>query len=485
MEITSSSVSVYEVVLDLHQWRGLSTADLPDFVGALIAMMPSTVRHKCVTGEEGGFHHEMRAGTNIAHVGEHVLLELIHLADAEGREFSGWTRDQGDGSYRIHYGAPDFLSGRLAPILAVDIVRRLHRGETPRLDEYLAEMRDPLRYFTREHPELAGTVAAAGSDDAGLAVLDDLDTAPPAGAGTDADAPPPLADWQRDGLARIMAVVSPRLPDVHASWRAAFLAFGGEFAHGIVDKVEILNADRFTTPLLAGGADTYLTGVRGLCRMLRGLRIPVNFVTHAAWLYKNNLQLVALEMLADDPEAMATATANLDDLYQQVLHAIEVGYRDGRHAVCDAAEPAVRDFRARHVRPAGVLVVDDDAMARRAVRDILEYRGIPTVGAADGLSALRALAAGRRDISVVVLDLILPGMDGRAVCRRIRDSYPGVRIILSSGYPLDQETASCLADHEVCFLAKPFDSGRLVATVRDLLDLEHLHTPTLPDQGDG
>lgn len=466
MEITSSSVSVYEVVLDLRQWKGLSTGDMPAFVAALKRFMPTTARHKCVSGQPGGFHEEMRKGTNFAHVIEHVLLELIHLADAEDREFSGWTRDLGGGTYKIHYGAPDFLTGRLAPILAVDIVRRLHQGEDPALDDYLAEMRDPLKYFTREHG------AADEPSEAALALIHELEEEQNA---LPADPPPPLADWQKDGLAEVFGRVGPHLAEVDAVWRESFFTFGGEFARGIVDKVEILNPDRFMEPLLAGDTRSYLEGVCGLSRMIRGLRIPMTFVTHAAWLYKNGLQLLIMETLSDEPRALSAAIADLDDLYQNVLHAVETGYADGEPAACDQAEPAVRGFRARHVRPSRVLVVDDDAMARRAVRDILEYRGIATLGARDGLAALRALATKRFEIAVVVLDLILPGLDGRAVCRRIRESYPEVRIVLSSGYPLDEATSECLAEHEVVFLGKPFDSRRLIETVRDLLDIEHLH----------
>ncbi|HPF71613.1 MAG TPA: response regulator [Candidatus Krumholzibacteria bacterium] len=465
MEITSSSVSVYEVVLDLREWRGLSTGSTPAFVEALCRFMPTTARHECAPGRPGGFHEELRKGTNFAHVIEHVLLELIHLADPDGREFTGWTRDLGGGTYRIHFGAPDFLTGRLAPILAVDIVRRLHRGDHPDLHEYLERMRDPLAWFTGVH---------GGADAATRRRFELIHALEEEEAAANADPPPPLARWQHEALAAVFRRVEPRLGEVDRTWREAFVTFGGEFARGIVDKVELLNPDRFLAALLAADVPAYIDGVCGLSRMLRGLRIPPNFVTHAAWLYKNALQLAVLESMADEPRALAAAISDLDDLYQNVLHAVETGFADGEPAACDAAEPAVREFRARHVRPAHVLVVDDDAMARRAVRDILEYRGIATLGARDGLSALRTLATRRFEISAVLLDLVLPGLDGRAVCRRVRDSYPEVRIILSSGYPLDQETERCLEAHEVCFLAKPFDSARLIATVRDLLDAEHL-----------
>ena len=62
-------------------------------------------------------------------------------------------------------------------------------------------------------------------------------------------------------------------------------------------------------------------------------------------------------------------------------------------------------------------------------------------------------------------------MSGMAVCRRILDGYPQTRIILSSGYPLKNQADLCLAEHEVCFLQKPFRSEELLSNVQDLLDL--------------
>ena len=91
--------------------------------------------------------------------------------------------------------------------------------------------------------------------------------------------------------------------------------------------------------------------------------------------------------------------------------------------------------------------------------------------ARDGVEALGVMAENRAEVGVVLLDLVLPGMDGMAVCRRILDGYPQSRIILSSGYPMEDHAGLCLKEHEVCLLGKPYRSEELLATVRDLLDL--------------
>jgi CheY-like chemotaxis protein len=463
MEITSSGVSVYEVVLDLKQWEGMTSSEVPGFAEALIALMPSTAQHKCMSGKEGGFHAELLKGTNFGHVVEHVLLELIRLAYPEQPEFSGWTKSLGNGRYVIHYGAPGFLSGRLAAILAVEIVGKLQHGQQVELQCYLEHMRDPLRFFSRQRTR-EGT--------GGLPLQVDLDEdLEMSGNPHSSDSPPILSDWQRDNLVRTMALIEPRLPEIHQRWQDALFTFGGDFARGIEDKIELINPDQFRSGFTRGDFDSCFQGVANISQMLRGAGIPLNFVIHSAWLYKNFMQLAILEALAHDQEAQTATTWDFDDFYQNILHATVVGYRRPVEKLPASADVTVCGFRARHARRAAVLVVDDDVMARKVARSILEHRGFTTLGARDGLEAMRVLAEPPQEVGVVVLDLVMPGMSGQAVCRRLRDSHPNLRVVLCSGYPLDQAAAECLDEHEVSYLRKPFRSLELVNTVGDLLDM--------------
>ena len=467
MEIMSSGISVYEIVIDLQTWGTRQTNRTPDFNEALLRVLPDVALHPCMSGGEGRFHAELEAGTDLAHVVEHVLLELIHLADPQGRAFTGWTKDLGEGSYKIHYGAPDFLTGRLAPILAIDLVRRLLQGEEPDLQGYLAELRDPQAYFSREQGIGA---LAAGSD--GLQVMRRMDA--PAGSPAE-EMPPSLSDWQKENLSRLLDLPPDLWRRIGEQWRRAFAGFGGDFARGITDKIEIVHPDRFRTQIQAGDFAAYFKAVANLGNMLRSLRIPLNFLTHAIWQYKNILLLSLLERQPGGHGERVGAIWDVDILYQNILHALVEGYcRDGDAApvLPDTAE--VRGFKARRVRPAKVLIVDDDPMTRRVVRDLLEFRGVETLEARDGLQALRLMAENRFDIAAVLLDLVLPGMDGKVICRRLKDGYPKTRILLTSGYPCDEETAELLAEHEVSFLKKPFSSVQLMEKLGELLELDQV-----------
>jgi len=115
-----------------------------------------------------------------------------------------------------------------------------------------------------------------------------------------------------------------------------------------------------------------------------------------------------------------------------------------------------------------VLVADDDPDMRRYVQSCLRGLG-PRVGrvleAADGAEALAAV---RSDfIHVVLADVVMPGLDGYALCRAIKEdpALPHVAVLLISGVE-DRPAAQIVAD---AFLAKPFNARRLKAAMEDLL----------------
>lgn len=119
-----------------------------------------------------------------------------------------------------------------------------------------------------------------------------------------------------------------------------------------------------------------------------------------------------------------------------------------------------------------ILVVDDDAKIRRLVRTYLERDGHGVVEAADGPAALEALR--RERPSLVILDLMLPGIDGLSIIRGMRDAghrvadRPMVLVLSARGLASDRiEGLSVGADD---YLAKPFSPAELALRVRRLLE---------------
>jgi DNA-binding response OmpR family regulator len=116
-----------------------------------------------------------------------------------------------------------------------------------------------------------------------------------------------------------------------------------------------------------------------------------------------------------------------------------------------------------------ILVVDDDAKIVRLVRTYLERDGFSVVTAADGPGALDAIE--RHRPALVVLDLMLPELDGRAVIRAVRgDDEAGatpILIISARGSTLDRITG--LEDGADDYLPKPFSPAELVLRVKSIL----------------
>jgi two-component system alkaline phosphatase synthesis response regulator PhoP len=111
-----------------------------------------------------------------------------------------------------------------------------------------------------------------------------------------------------------------------------------------------------------------------------------------------------------------------------------------------------------------VLVVDDDASIRRVVRTVLEADGFEVVEAADGPAALLLLdAIMGRGPDAVVLDIMMPGIDGIEVCRRI--DHDKIKVVMLSARD-DAETRSqaALAGAEA-YLTKPFSAIELLDAV--------------------
>ena len=109
-----------------------------------------------------------------------------------------------------------------------------------------------------------------------------------------------------------------------------------------------------------------------------------------------------------------------------------------------------------------VLVVDDDPSVRRLVCDVLQAYGYSTVDAADGFSALRMVQSEQPDC--VVLDVMMPGLDGHAVLTRIRESDGGrdLPVVMLTAAADDAQAWQAWSEGVDYFLAKPFDPDELL-----------------------
>ena len=115
---------------------------------------------------------------------------------------------------------------------------------------------------------------------------------------------------------------------------------------------------------------------------------------------------------------------------------------------------------------APILVVDDDAKIVHLVRTYLEREGFGVITAADGIAALAAIR--QRSPRLVVLDLMLPGVDGLAVARAAGEET-GVPILMLSARGATGDRIRGIRLGADDYLAKPFSPAELVARVRAIL----------------
>jgi two-component system response regulator MprA len=117
--------------------------------------------------------------------------------------------------------------------------------------------------------------------------------------------------------------------------------------------------------------------------------------------------------------------------------------------------------------PARVVVVDDDEALRNAVRRALRLEGYDVDVAGDGAEALDRLAGLRADL--VVLDVLMPMLDGVTVCRRLRESGDRTPVLMLTARDAVSDRVAGLDAGADDYLTKPFALEELLARVRALL----------------
>src|SRR5438105_2063589 len=114
-----------------------------------------------------------------------------------------------------------------------------------------------------------------------------------------------------------------------------------------------------------------------------------------------------------------------------------------------------------------ILIVDDDSRITSALRRTLAYEGYHISSALDGEGALAVARAKSPDL--VILDLMLPGIDGLEVCRRLRMADAGIAILMLTARDAVADRVAGLEIGADDYLVKPFATQELLARVKALL----------------
>ncbi len=124
-----------------------------------------------------------------------------------------------------------------------------------------------------------------------------------------------------------------------------------------------------------------------------------------------------------------------------------------------------------------ILVVDDEALIRDNLASLLERAGFKVVIAVDGQDALNKLSHSGADL--IVLDVMMPRMNGREALRQLRQSQNWIPVILLTQVGDAAERAMALEEGADDYLNKPFDSHELIARIKTVLRRTQTGQPPL------
>ncbi|MEB3301877.1 MAG: response regulator transcription factor [Cyanobacteriota bacterium] len=124
-----------------------------------------------------------------------------------------------------------------------------------------------------------------------------------------------------------------------------------------------------------------------------------------------------------------------------------------------------------------LLIVEDDDTIRETIRDALFIEGFEVSACADGLAALELLQGQKQPYALVVLDLMLPGMSGLDLCRRLRAAGDQTPILIVSARDHETDRVLGLEVGADDYLVKPFGMRELVARTRALLRRSNTQAP--------
>ncbi len=132
-------------------------------------------------------------------------------------------------------------------------------------------------------------------------------------------------------------------------------------------------------------------------------------------------------------------------------------------------EPGDDSRDAPAARGETVLLAEDDPGVRMLTRKLLEGSGYGVIDASNGIDALSACRTSERSIDLLLTDVVMPGMNGKALYESVRALRPGIKVLFMSGYADGAGIKAGLVEMGLPFIEKPFGKAVLARKVREAL----------------
>lgn len=125
-----------------------------------------------------------------------------------------------------------------------------------------------------------------------------------------------------------------------------------------------------------------------------------------------------------------------------------------------------------------ILIADDEEPVRKISQRMAEKLGFSVITACDGKEAVSLYEIHQKDISCIILDMTMPGLNGREALERIREFNPSVKAIIASGYGSHTSESGQDSDEPCPYLQKPYQIAELRQVLQDVLNG---HGPSTPE----
>jgi PAS domain S-box-containing protein len=117
-----------------------------------------------------------------------------------------------------------------------------------------------------------------------------------------------------------------------------------------------------------------------------------------------------------------------------------------------------------------VMLVEDETQVREMVKDALVAQGYRVLTAQDGVEALQVIEEYGEPVHLLITDVVMPRLGGRALADQLRPRHPTMRVLFTSGYTDDAIVQHGVLEEGIHFLSKPFELEALARKVREVLD---------------
>ncbi len=117
-----------------------------------------------------------------------------------------------------------------------------------------------------------------------------------------------------------------------------------------------------------------------------------------------------------------------------------------------------------------ILIVDDEDQILDFLSRVLEHSGYSIITARNGKEALERFLKYRNQLSLIILDLVMPEMGGKQCLEEVLKIDPSFKVIISSGFSANGKISNVMNSGAKAFVTKPYDVEQLLIRIREVLD---------------